>query len=108
MLRGRRQRAGRFVALHARSAEGVDTPARVAVIASRRVGNAVRRNRAKRLLREAARHTAFLPGTDVVLVARPRAASQRMGAVHDELAGLADRLGVLDPGACVGRDGGPQ
>jgi ribonuclease P protein component len=52
---------------------GEDEAVRVAVVASRKVGSAVARNRAKRLLREAARHVAWRPGTEVVLVARARA-----------------------------------
>jgi ribonuclease P protein component len=45
---------------------------RFGLTASRKVGNAVERNRARRLLREAARHLAahIPPGWDVVLVAR--------------------------------------
>jgi len=47
---------------------------RLGVIASRRVGNAVRRNRAKRLLRELFRlhQEALPPSCDVLLIARSR------------------------------------
>jgi ribonuclease P protein component len=50
-----------------------DAPARVGVTTTRRFAGAVERNRAKRLLREAARRlVAELPsGMDVVLMARP-------------------------------------
>ena len=67
VLRGRRQRAGHLAVLHVRS-ERESGPPRVAVVASRRVGNAVSRNRAKRLLREASRHVDWAEGTDLVLV----------------------------------------
>lgn len=45
---------------------------RVGITASKKVGNAVERNRARRLLREAARHLYghVIAGWDVVLVAR--------------------------------------
>jgi ribonuclease P protein component len=72
-------------------------PARVAVVASRRVGNAVSRNRAKRLLREAAVRVAWTPGTDIVLVARVAAAASTMPAVLAEVEELAGRLGVTAP-----------
>lgn len=52
-----------------------DAPVRrLGVIASRRVGNAVRRNRAKRLLRELFRlhQEALPPSCDVLLIARSR------------------------------------
>ena len=46
--------------------------ARLGLVASRKVGNAVARNRARRLLREAARHLyGHLPaGWDIILLAR--------------------------------------
>ncbi len=53
-----------------REAEG---PSRLGVVASRKVGPAVARNRAKRLVREAFRQSpgAFPPRLDVVIVVRP-------------------------------------
>jgi ribonuclease P protein component len=49
-----------------------DSHARVAIVAGRAVGNAVRRNRAKRRLRAAARQVR-LPAVDLVIDARAAA-----------------------------------
>jgi ribonuclease P protein component len=91
-LRGRDRRAGSLLVLHSRT-RATDHVA-IGYVASKRVGNAVRRNRAKRLLREAARQISWAPGHDVVLVARAAAADATMAQVHDELERLASRAGL--------------
>ena len=98
VLRGRRQHAGHLAVVHVRRERDAGPP-RIAVVASRRVGSAVARNRAKRLLREASRHVAWQPGTDVVLVARAACAGSLMQPVRDEVEQLAGRLGVLEDAA---------
>jgi ribonuclease P protein component len=53
-------------------------PDRFAVVASKKVGGAVQRNRARRILREAWRSVSGLaPGRDAVLVARAKIAGAR-------------------------------
>lgn len=76
---GRRQGAGSFL-VQARPREDGTTPTRIGFTASKKIGNAVARNRAKRRLREVARAILMvkgLPGWDYVLVARPGATIAR-------------------------------
>lgn len=65
------------------------------MIASKKVGDAVRRNRAKRLLREAARRVPWTAGLDVVLVARPGCAGSDLEHVRREVLGCARELGLV-------------
>lgn len=70
---------------------------RIGLTASRKVGNAVVRNRARRRLREAARlilPTHALPGHDLVLVARGETATRPWGQLTGDLTAALKRLGL--------------
>ena len=62
---------------------------------SRRVGNAVVRNRTKRLMREILRKTSLRPGWDIVFIARPAAAAARYAALDAVVKGLLTRARLL-------------
>ena len=68
--------------------------ARVGLAVGAGVGNAVKRNRARRLLREAARATCIKPGSDVVLVAKPPLAKSSLGDARAALTAALERAGV--------------
>ncbi len=72
---------------------------RYGVIASRRLGNAVRRNRARRLLREALRHQHphISPGYDIVLIARHAIVGEAFANVNDAVYRLLGRARLLKP-----------
>lgn len=73
---------------------GAETSRRLAVIASRRVGGAVARNRCKRLLRTAfrLRRDDFPPVCDVVLIARRKLAGADIHEVGAALTTVIERL----------------
>lgn len=70
---------------------------RVGVTAGRAVGNAVKRNRAKRLLRAAMQSLVSLvqPGWDVVLIARAPLVSSNCAEVRDALVMLLRRAELI-------------
>ena len=69
-------------------------PVRVGFTASRKVGNAVRRNRARRRLRAVAAEVLehAEPGTDFVLIARPATVDRDYRALVDDLTAGLKRL----------------
>jgi ribonuclease P protein component len=88
---------GECVVAYAHAVPG--EPSRIGIIASKKVGNAVERNRAKRRLREVAR--ALWPrvpadGRQVVLIALSVVPTVDFGRLHDDVARLLRNLGVLD------------
>ena len=82
-----------FILLAARREE-TDLPARFGFTVSRRVGNAVTRNRVRRRLKELVRTSSAAPaaGTDYVLIGRSAAAGRRFSAMADDLATAMARI----------------
>jgi ribonuclease P protein component len=72
---------------------------RFGLIASRRVGNAVMRNRLRRRLREIVRvsQPMILPGLWIVLVLRPAAGRVNVDALRSEYLALGARATIFSP-----------
>ena len=70
---------------------------RIGITASKKVGNAVKRNRAKRLLKESLRHlvTDYSKSIDIILVARAKTAHSSQQLVEKDLKDLLIKAGLV-------------
>lgn len=86
---------GRHVVLHARKTNG--DLLRLGVAVSRKVRGAVERNYLKRRLREAFYRldTDVVPGNDIILTAKERAAELPFASLQSEIHGLLARSNLL-------------
>jgi len=71
-----------FLLIYRNRADGAR---RFGVTVSRKVGNAVTRNRVKRIVREFCRHAVAVPPADYSIIARKGAGSLGCAALHREL-----------------------
>ena len=71
---------------------------RVGITVSKKLGKAVIRNRVRRRIREAYRinEERFLPGWDIVIVARSRAVEVSFQKLTESLLSLSERAGILE------------
>lgn len=93
---GKRYASPAVTAFIARTPEQRDRSGRVAFIAPKRLGNAIVRNRGKRLLRAAyATLPATHPGVDVILMANAASASMSMRDVAQDMQKVLSRAGLI-------------
>lgn len=97
-LKGRRWSSGLFVLIVAPRHADLDTQeTRFAIVAGRRVGNAVARNRLKRRMREIVRHQLpeIRPGFDCMLIARTPASQANFTEMEADILSLLGRASLI-------------
>ena len=84
---GKRFHAGHFTLILAENGLGIS---RLGITVSRKIGNAVTRNRAKRFIREFYRHhkDSFPQGYDIIVAARKGAGNLDLRKISEELGAL--------------------
>jgi ribonuclease P protein component len=92
---GERLAQGCLIANWNRLPEGM--PPRLGVVTSKRIGGAVQRSRARRLLRETFRHHQheFAQPVELVLVARNSIAGKKLADVEKDFLSALKRAGIL-------------
>ena len=88
--------ANSYLVLYARkNRTGIN---RVGITVSKKLGKAVVRNRVRRRIREAYRlnEELFLPGWDIVIVARSRAVEVSFQKLTESLLSLSEAAGILN------------
>ena len=90
---GRKKHSAHFIIFYQNQKKMIDYP-RIGITVSKKVGNAVRRNRLKRLLREFFRlHKAFfLPGVDYSIVVKRKCYLNTLDEIVQELSPLLLKL----------------
>ena len=71
--------------------EGPSAVPRIGIVAGKKVGNAVNRNRTKRRLREAAFQANLRPHTDYILIANPECEEMAFGDLVEAISGKEER-----------------
>jgi ribonuclease P protein component len=71
-----------------------DAPTRLGIAATRKIGAAVERNRAKRLVRELFRRNPAPPGYDIVVVPRRALFDASFSSLESEYVAIVGRLGA--------------
>ena len=89
------QAGNRYLVLYARKNRTREN--RVGITTGKTLGHAVTRNRVRRRLREIYRlnEDRFVPGYDIVVVARSQAVNASFAQLQDSYLALAARIGIL-------------
>lgn len=89
------QAGNRYLVLYARKNRTREN--RVGITTGKKLGHAVTRNRVRRRLREIYRlnEDRFVPGYDIVVVARSQAVNASFAQLQDSYLALAARVGIL-------------